>query len=1069
MNKRGLAGIVTTVLLIIIAIALVVIIWYPVQKAINQGEDINKTISELTDLQKLTEDEPQKNYATCDIRIMFQNNYASQDYSAYGVSNKSWSITQSALAPGSNTLPEDFIELYLAETKSDVEAKFQTYLNNNPELSTDTTDLLMIDIEGVTNLGVSPSSFGSFDYDTDLQDNIIKAYMMRIDVVREFFPKAKIGAYNSIHAESTPNNQASLDRLEKQMKGHYRASKLGLYDKVDYLVTNLYTRFGPDDGLNYYTIENFTRAGITNASSITTSSGSPIPIVVLLSVLVYNGNSENDKDLVTFDSSKLIVNTAQEYPQVKIISYWAGSTDTYIETTGVTLAQFFSEVQPSPPDCPKELPNPPQTSELSLYVSPSGEDSNTGTLESPFKTIQKAKDEARARTLEGMSKDLTIYLRGGNYFLDSTLEFTELDSGKNGYKIIYKNYSNEEPIIIGGELVSDWEFYQAGIYKTNVGSGRNINYLSENNKLSKVAQAPNAGYFSPIDNPSNPRTKFEFKPSELQQFDFSSASVYGFPLAAGSNGLIAPIISIDWNTNTITLEENQASRFETGSRYKILNSLDFLDSAGEFYYDKVSGDLYYWPVNSPIENQQIVISDLKKVISFSGSSENSPARDISLQGLTITGGSTLPISYRVITVQRQGRPYEFLLENSAVYFENASDIEVKNSKFIALGGYALLSKDYTQGVRIYGNLIEDVGLGGIGFHGSPYTRNYNNKNNIVSNNYIKDIGVYFGSLSGIHLFFSGDNLISNNEITQVPFNGIELRGMRYDELKITPKLQDKVGDITSAEQLREIIYTKNNLVKNNDISKTLLAGGDNAGIYTSGVVNNILDNNRIHDITPNPSGFAAGIYLDPNSDFTTIKKNIIYNINGVGVPLTFKGINITVENNILANWRNGPNILIIDLMSDYSSLPLDRRIDSPTQDAVIEKNIMINTLTGNGGRIYDLSVGHSTTIPKWNERTSSGGRNLILRSNNNLYYFANGGYQIKVSDYNWDASQSEGGFISLNDWQSQYNLDKNSLVENPSLDGNYNPGNSQALSAIGFQPIDQSNIGLLADFPFQVN
>ena len=56
MNKRGLAGIVTTVLLIIIAIALVVIIWYPISKVVNQGEDINKTISDLTDLQKLTED-----------------------------------------------------------------------------------------------------------------------------------------------------------------------------------------------------------------------------------------------------------------------------------------------------------------------------------------------------------------------------------------------------------------------------------------------------------------------------------------------------------------------------------------------------------------------------------------------------------------------------------------------------------------------------------------------------------------------------------------------------------------------------------------------------------------------------------------------------------------------------------------------------------------------------------------------------------------------------------------------------------------------------------------------------
>ena len=53
MNKRGLSGIVTTVLLIIIAIALVVIIWNPIQKVVDQRKDVNKTVSELTNLQKL--------------------------------------------------------------------------------------------------------------------------------------------------------------------------------------------------------------------------------------------------------------------------------------------------------------------------------------------------------------------------------------------------------------------------------------------------------------------------------------------------------------------------------------------------------------------------------------------------------------------------------------------------------------------------------------------------------------------------------------------------------------------------------------------------------------------------------------------------------------------------------------------------------------------------------------------------------------------------------------------------------------------------------------------------------
>ena len=71
-----------------------------------------------------------------------------------------------------------------------------------------------------------------------------------------------------------------------------------------------------------------------------------------------------------------------------------------------------------------------------FYVSPDGNDSNAGTLEAPFKTITKARDTVRAYIATGMSENVTVYIRGGSYYLETPLTFSSDDSGKDGYKVV---------------------------------------------------------------------------------------------------------------------------------------------------------------------------------------------------------------------------------------------------------------------------------------------------------------------------------------------------------------------------------------------------------------------------------------------------------------------------------------------------------------------------------------------------------------------------------------------------------------------------------------------------------
>ena len=92
-----------------------------------------------------------------------------------------------------------------------------------------------------------------------------------------------------------------------------------------------------------------------------------------------------------------------------------------------------------------------------FYVSPTGDDSNVGSLEAPFATIAKAKQAIRELTEVQRTKDITVFLRGGTHTLTETIVFGLEDSGKEGTKITYQGYQEETPIISSGVKIGIWK------------------------------------------------------------------------------------------------------------------------------------------------------------------------------------------------------------------------------------------------------------------------------------------------------------------------------------------------------------------------------------------------------------------------------------------------------------------------------------------------------------------------------------------------------------------------------------------------------------------------------------
>lgn len=98
-------------------------------------------------------------------------------------------------------------------------------------------------------------------------------------------------------------------------------------------------------------------------------------------------------------------------------------------TESITLYgddNFKAEMLRATPD--EILPN-------SIFVSPDGNDNGYGTVESPFKTIQKA--------LNTVNPGETIYLREGTYIGLNTF----ISSGSEGNYITLRNYPGEHPVL----------------------------------------------------------------------------------------------------------------------------------------------------------------------------------------------------------------------------------------------------------------------------------------------------------------------------------------------------------------------------------------------------------------------------------------------------------------------------------------------------------------------------------------------------------------------------------------------------------------------------------------------
>lgn len=102
------------------------------------------------------------------------------------------------------------------------------------------------------------------------------------------------------------------------------------------------------------------------------------------------------------------------------------------------------------PDAPET--EAPAAAQSTVYVSPDGDDSADGTKDAPLATLDGARLRVRS-LLPDAKEPITVYFRGGDYYLDKGVVFDEADSGTETSPVTYKAYEGEVVRFLGGKKV----------------------------------------------------------------------------------------------------------------------------------------------------------------------------------------------------------------------------------------------------------------------------------------------------------------------------------------------------------------------------------------------------------------------------------------------------------------------------------------------------------------------------------------------------------------------------------------------------------------------------------------
>ena len=528
-----------------------------------------------------------------------------------------------------------------------------------------------------------------------------------------------------------------------------------------------------------------------------------------------------------------------------------------------------------------------------LYIAPNGSDVNPGTQAKPFATLARARDAIRELKKSGPLKEpVNVRLLGGTYSLAGEVRFGSEDSGTAACPITYTAAGTVPAVLDGGRRITGWrksndQLWVATLPEVASGQWR-FRQLYVNGQQRVRARTPNEGFLRVVACPEGtPKTadyhkacqSFQFKPGDIRVdwTNLQDVEVIVYHFWTDSH---LPIQSVDTASNLVTFAHKADKTFtddftEDGARYIVENVFEGLDAPGEWYLNRRTGQLFYYP--KPGED----MAKIEVVAPFAPAFlnlEGVPAERRYVEHLRFRNLSFAYCRFELPPGDSNGRQGSAAVA-AAIKLRGARACAFEQCRLFNLGTFAFDVMGGCSDNQFVGNEISQVAAGGIRVNGGtekapPWERTLNNR---ITDNWLHHYGLDYPSAVGIFLLNTEGNTVSHNQIDHGGYTGISV-GLVY-------------GYTRSVSQ--------NNLIEFNHIHHIGGVLSDMGGIYTLGVSpGTIIRNNLIHDVDANNYG-GWGIYLDEGSTHLLIENNVVYHTKFAPFNIHFAK-EATVRNNIFA-------------------------------------------------------------------------------------------------------------------------------------------------------------------------
>lgn len=610
-----------------------------------------------------------------------------------------------------------------------------------------------------------------------------------------------------------------------------------------------------------------------------------------------------------------------------------------------------------------------------IFVSTVGDDSGDGSEEEPLRTLEKAIDVANEMR-EDSDKLIEILLREGTYSVTNTIKI--INSQKDDPLLKISAYQDEKVTINAGVdiplsamSIADSDFTNAIIDKPNAGSVLQYNLkdaqiedlgeislrghlisdekeaqaeLSLNGEVQKLAGWPNGEYtglIKPTDsNEYGKRTKSGIANGCSFQVNYDRPSQWSKPEQAWLSGTIGPNYEFDYypvsrfdsEEKRVYLSRGALEKYYTEPYYRFENVPEELDEPGEYYIDRQSGMLYFYPPEDAPKDSVLTITMSTPTLDVSGKAPNSMFRienskNIVFENLIFKGG-----------------------RGSAITGKNNSNIQFINCEINSFGENGIRF-DASTDIKISDCKIHDVGQDGILFVSCGNYKTLSPSNIVVSNNDIYNFARLERSYkTGIDFGYRCVGATAaNNHIHNGPHAGM-------------------------------IFYGVNNDIYGNEFDNLVTEFSDMDALYCNNSNypwerGNKIHNNYFHDIGKSSMNGrhqinVRAIRTDNRGCGLNIYENLFYNIgdggngngnNGIGA-ITAEGTRNRIFNN-----------LFVDCNEAYFNTLQYKEIEN-ADDGTLYPDTVINSSgvevanTINGAKVADLKKQMENYLPVYGKQ-----------------------------------------------------------------------------------------------------